>query len=570
MIKKLGALFLLVWAGIACQETPVETLKPQFSPSINDISNQYIVVLLPQSLNTQSIIEEIVKTHSGKIHHIYTHVLKGAALTLPSQAIDGIKHNPNILFIEKDQLASITEIQPNPVWGLDRIDQRNLPLNQQFEYNQIGTGVTAYIFDTGIRYDHTQFTGRASLMWDGYSDGLNGADCHGHGTHVAGTVGGVTYGVAKNVTLKSVRVLSCTGYGPYSTIIAGMDYVAQHRQLPAIANMSIGGPVSSAVNLAVKNLVNSGVTLVVSAGNNATDACNQSPAAAPEAITVGALESSDVRAGYSNFGSCVDIWAPGSGITSAGYSTPTATATMSGTSMASPHVAGVAAQIASYGIINPIDLFNFMISTSSKTLFNDPLVYSLVPSIPIPDPLQILTTPPLPDGQQNVIYNQQLNASGGIGNYSWTTLNGTWPTGITLSNSGLISGVPSVYGIFNIDVQVSSGTQTTTTSFILNIIQAPAGYPPAVPSDLVAKVKNNKLVVLTWKDNSNNETYWEVERQYSNTAWIKVATLPSNTITWTNNPNKLTNVTLYYRVIAGNSYGRTISNISNGVVILKR
>ncbi len=197
------------------------------------------------------------------------------------------------------------------------------------------------MIDTGIRTTHTQFGGRASNVFDAF--GGSGADCNGHGTHVSGTIGGSTYGVAKSVMLRGVRVLDCNGSGSNSGVIAGVDWVTNNHINPAVANMSLGGGASSALDTAVNNLANSGVPIAVAAGNSNTNACNSSPARAANAITVGSTTTTDARSSFSNFGTCLDIFAPGSGILSSYASSDTATATLSGTSMASPHVAGVAA-----------------------------------------------------------------------------------------------------------------------------------------------------------------------------------------------------------------------------------
>ncbi|HET9530168.1 MAG TPA: S8 family peptidase, partial [Blastocatellia bacterium] len=235
--------------------------------------------------------------------------------------------------------------QNNPPWGLDRIDQRDRPLSATYTYTRNGAGVNVYIIDTGIRRTHTQFGGRAVIGFDAINDGRNTSDCNGHGTHVAGTVGGSTFGVAKGVRLFAVRVLNCSGSGSTSGVVAGVNWVTSNHIKPAVANMSLGGGASSSIDTAVNNSINAGVTYAVAAGNSNQNAANFSPARVSAAITVGSSTINDARSSFSNFGSVVDIFAPGSSIQSAWWTSDTATATLSGTSMASPHVAGVAARI---------------------------------------------------------------------------------------------------------------------------------------------------------------------------------------------------------------------------------
>src|ERR1044072_8962868 len=271
----------------------------------------------------------------------FKHAFNGYAAEMTETEAEALSLDPRVAFVEEDGVMTIDTTQSGATWGLDRIDQRDRPLNGTYVYNHTGSGVRAYIIDTGIRTTHTQFGGRASAVFDAF--GGNGQDCNGHGTHVAGTVGGSTYGVAKSVMLRAVRVLDCSGSGPTSGVIAGVDWVTNNHISPAVANMSLGGGASSALDTAVNNLANSGVPIAVAAGNSSTDACTQSPARAANAITVGSTTTSDARSSFSNFGTCLDIFAPGSGILSSWFSSDTATATLSGTSMASPHVAGVAA-----------------------------------------------------------------------------------------------------------------------------------------------------------------------------------------------------------------------------------
>jgi subtilisin family serine protease len=267
--------------------------------------------------------------------------LRGFAVRGGPSLIVALRSDPGVQYVEQVQVYSISTDQSPATWGLDRIDQRNLPLNNNYTYNRTGAGVRAYIIDTGIRTDHNEFGGRATFAAN-FAGGQS-VDCNGHGTHVAGTVGGKTYGVAKGVTLVAVKVLNCAGSGTTTGVVNGINWVAVNRVRPAVANMSLGGGASSAIDAALNGAVNAGVTFAVAAGNSSANACNYSPARAPAAITVGATTSTDVRASYSNFGSCLDIFAPGSGITSAWKNNTTATKTISGTSMASPHVAGAAA-----------------------------------------------------------------------------------------------------------------------------------------------------------------------------------------------------------------------------------
>ncbi|MBC8088572.1 MAG: S8 family serine peptidase [Phycisphaerae bacterium] len=343
IVRKLSFVVLSSFVLASCKDSPS---APEIQPRANIVpssqTSSYIVVLKPGASALAPAMRNMMSAVST-VDYTYSDAINGYAAHMTAATAASLQNNPAVLLVELDAPVSINGggVQSPATWGLDRLDQVSLPMNNSYSYPSTGSGVSVYILDTGIRASHNEYGGRAVAAFSAIAGGP--ADCHGHGTHVAGTIGGTTYGVAKQVRLYGVRVLDCSGNGMNSGVIAGINWVTANAVRPAVANMSLSGGMSGALDAAVQGSIASGITYAIAAGNSSTNACNESPGRTPLAITVAASSSSDTRASFSNFGPCVDIFAPGVSITAAGLSSDVALATMSGTSMASPHVAGVAA-----------------------------------------------------------------------------------------------------------------------------------------------------------------------------------------------------------------------------------
>ncbi|HEY0153385.1 MAG TPA: S8 family peptidase [Longimicrobium sp.] len=332
------------------------------------IEGQYIVVL-----NEGADPRSVAAVAQVSPRFVYSAALNGFAAELNRGQLNALQNNPAVAYIEEDQIVDAATTQSGATWGIDRIDQRSRPLSGTYNYTNTASNVRAYIIDTGVRATHSEFrrtdgTSRASNSYNATGDG-NSSDCNGHGTHVAGTVGGKTYGVAKAVMIRAVKVFTCSGSSANSIIIAGIDWTTSNHVKPAVANLSLGGGASQATDDAVNRLSNAGVYVAVAAGNENTDACTRSPARASTVTTVASSTSSDAKSSFSNWGSCVELYAPGSSITSAWYGSDTQTNTISGTSMASPHVAGVGALYkGTYGDASYSTIRSWIINNSTASV----------------------------------------------------------------------------------------------------------------------------------------------------------------------------------------------------------
>lgn len=459
-MKQRLTLIATAFAVVACADMPSSPMSAEVPARLSAAGSDVIPGRFIVTLRAGTSPAAVASAHGVSPDFIYTRALTGFAGSIPDAARAGLLRDSRVVAIEQDQIMRAVGTQnmnaQNNPWGLDRIDQRDLPLSGTYTYNTTGSGVNAYIIDTGIRPTHNEFGGRASIGYDAVGDGQNGNDCNGHGTHVGGTVGGATYGVAKSVKLVAVRVLDCDGSGTNSGVIAGVDWVTNNHVKPSVANMSLGGGASDALDNAVRNSIAAGVTYAIAAGNGdflgrPENTCNKSPARVAEAITVGATDSTDKEASWSNYGTCNDIYGPGVAIISSWYQSDTQLDTISGTSMATPHVAGAAAlyletnttatpatvrdQLVNNSTSNTITQHSA--STSNGTA-NRMLYMAFIGSGSPPPPADNPPTASFTYSCSGFTCNFDGNGSSddnGISAYDWDYGDGTTGTGVTSSHT---------------------------------------------------------------------------------------------------------------------------------------
>jgi subtilisin family serine protease len=545
----------------------------------NPVPDQYIVTLKdPTGGRELAQADSLSRRHNGQVLDVYSHALHGFAVRMSQADAEALAADPEVASVQQDGVVTVDTTQANPPsWGLDRVDQHNLPLNQQYAYASGASNVHAYVIDTGIRTTNTDFGGRATSG----ADFIGGAACNpvtqtksGHGTHVAGTIGGSTYGLAKNLSLVSVRVLNCVGSGSSSTVISGVDWVTAHAIKPAVANMSLGiNGIDPDVDAAVTSSIASGITYAIAAGNSSANACNFSPADVGAALTVGATTTTDSRdTSYSNFGPCLDLFAPGTGITSDWNSSDTATNTISGTSMATPHVAGAAALYLSRNpAATPADVANAITGNATSDVLSSATLGTGSPNLLLYSNFLPPAAPDAPLLAATGTFNKNhltwsVPIDGGSPITGYAVYRGTSPGGeggvpLTTVSSATTSfddtsAVPGTAYYYKVGADNSVGETLSNEASATAIAQT----APAAP--VVTATAGNTIVHLTWplpNDGGSPLTHFVVARGTSSGTETTLTTLGAGATSFDDSP--LTNgTTYYYKVTAQNSVGSTASS----------
>jgi subtilisin family serine protease len=502
MILKCVAIGVIAATGIAEAQRPTRTIEPQRGAAAQERAAGRYIVTLAEGVDPA----EMAASHGVPADRVYRSVIKGFAGPMSEAAVARMRSDPRVIRVEPDAVMTAQQTATQS-WALDRIDQRSLPLNNTTTKRYTGRGVTAYIVDSGIRFDHVEFGGRAVAGYDAF--GGTGADCNGHGTHVAGMVGSANWGVAPSTTLVSVRVLDCSGSGLSSGVIAGLDWIAANRRLPAVVNMSLGGPVVQALDDAVARVTNSGALVLAAAGNEGVDACNSSPARVASALTVGSAGKTDARSSFSNYGACVDLFAPGELVPGPYIGTNTELVLMSGTSTATPLVAGAAAALLEHypslsprGVHDSIRTYSTKGIVSSSLSANNHLLYALEVASGT-----TTSSPPPPTTTTNVnpvasfaasctnlgcqFTDRSTDSDGRIASWAWAFGNGATSTAQNPSYT-----YPAA-GTYTVTLRVTDDRGGTSTAS--GTITATA--PPAASITLSARVTrygNTLYVDLSW------------------------------------------------------------------------
>ncbi|MFV2116543.1 S8 family peptidase [Micromonospora sp. LOL_025] len=540
MLQRLPAVgFALVMAlagtigvGGPAQAEPSGTIRYADGP--NAVPDRYIVTLKPAALTAAAVdtrARELTGRFGGRTRHVYDSALAGFSVSMSAGQAERLAADPSVASVEQVQRIRVQDTQNNPPnWGDDRIDQRNLPLNQTFTYPAApGQGVTVYVLDTGINASHTEFTGRVRQGTDMVDNDSTPQDCHGHGTHVAGTAVGTTYGVAKKAGVVAVRVLNCQGSGTNDDLIAGINWVRANAQKPAVVNYSIGCGsrcASQAMDSAVTSLINSGVQFVQAAGNSSDDACFYSPQAVAAAITVGNSTGSDGRNSSSNYGSCLDIFAPGTSIVSASHTSNNGSATMTGTSMASPHTAGAAAlYLGTNPGATPAQVRTALVGNGTTGKITNPgsgspnvLLYTgFIAGDPGPGNPTV-TDPGDRSSAVGQAVDVQMQGSGGTAPYTWSASG--LPAGLTIgASSGRITGSASTAGTSTVTVTLTDAAgRTATATFTWTVT---SGGDDCTPAQLVGN-PGFEAGTSPWTATANVIGTWSQypARSGSRNAWL--------------------------------------------------